>query len=128
MTSRTRRSAAALAAALGLLSPPAQAAENTPLGVADPLPGYSLTYDRDKWSDEFSVFQMSIADKFGEIKSTLAASDDPRLKPLTRLDSSWTFSAPLIHAPARLGDTVSSSAFWDQPVRMGGLQIGTLQP
>ena len=96
-------------------------------GAISPLPaGYSLTYDRDKWSDEFSVFQMSAPLPFGVADASLAASSDPRLKPLTRLDTAWSFSAPLIHLPTRLGDTVSSSAFWDQPVRMGGVQIGTL--
>jgi outer membrane usher protein FimD/PapC len=85
-----------------------------------------LSYDKDKWNDGFSVFNLAVADQFGVVSSSLAASDDPRLRPLTRLDSSWGFSAPLLHAPARLGDTISSSAFWDQPVRIGGLQIGTL--
>ena len=85
-----------------------------------------LSYDQDRWSDGFSVFNLAVADDFGTVSSSLAASDDPRLRPLTRLDTSWGFSAPLVHVPTRLGDTVSSSAFWDQPVRMGGVQIGTL--
>jgi outer membrane usher protein FimD/PapC len=85
-----------------------------------------LSYDQDRWSDGFSVFNLAVADQFGTINASLAASDDPRLRPLTRLDSWWGFSAPWVHVPTRLGDTVSSSAFWDQPVRMGGLQIGTL--
>jgi outer membrane usher protein FimD/PapC len=85
-----------------------------------------LSYDKDRWSDEFSVFNMVVADDFGVVSSSLATSDDPRLRPLTRLDSSFGFTAPLVHAPARIGDTVSSSAFWDQPVRIGGLQVGTI--
>jgi len=85
-----------------------------------------LSYDQDHWSDGFSVFNLAVADQFGTVSASLAASDDPRLRPLTRLDSSWGFSAPWVHVPTRLGDTVSSSAFWDQPIRMGGLQIGTL--
>jgi hypothetical protein len=97
------------------------------LGTPPPGP-YNLSYDHDHWSDEFSVFQMSIADQFGSFHSSMAASDDPLLRPLTRLDSSFEISAPVIHAPLRIGDTVSSSGFWDEPVRMGGLQIGTLQP
>jgi outer membrane usher protein FimD/PapC len=85
-----------------------------------------LSYDQNRWDDNYSVFNLAVADQFGTISSSLAASDDPRLRPLTRLDTSWGFGAPLLHVPARIGDTVSSSAFWDQPVRMGGLQLGTL--
>jgi outer membrane usher protein FimD/PapC len=89
---------------------------------------YSLSYDKVAWSDDFSVFQMRIADESGSFSSAVAASDDPELRPLTRLDTSLDFSAPVIQAPVRLGDAVSSSGFWDEPVRMGGLQIGTIRP
>src|ERR1700733_11558352 len=94
----------------GLASWPALcASDGSAWGAVSPLPaGYSLTYDRDKWSDEFSVFQMSAPLPFGVADASLAASSDPRLKPLTRLDTAWSFSAPLIHLPTRLGDTVSS--------------------
>jgi outer membrane usher protein len=71
---------------------------------------------------------MKIGDQSGTFGSSMAASDDPLLRPLTRLDSSVDFSAPVVQAPVRLGDTVSSSGFWDEPVRMGGLQIGTIRP
>jgi outer membrane usher protein FimD/PapC len=132
MTSGRVRSAAKLTAVLVALlaaRPALCSSDPTALGGVNPLPpGYSLTYDRDKWGDEFSVFQLTAAEPFGLINSSIAASDDPRLKPLTRLDSSLSFSAPLIHLPTRVGDTVSSSAFWDQPVRIGGVQMGTLQP
>jgi outer membrane usher protein FimD/PapC len=93
------------------------------LAADDPV---QLSYEQDRGGDGFSVFNLAVADQFGTINTSLAASDDPRLRPLTRLDSSWGFSAPWVHVPTRLGDTVSSSAFWDQPVRMGGLQVGTL--
>jgi hypothetical protein len=88
---------------------------------------YDLSYDRDKWSDDFSVFHMSVVDQLGTFRSTMAASDDPLLRPLTRLDSSFNFTAPITQTPVRLGDTVSSSGFWDEPVRIGGLQIGTIE-
>jgi outer membrane usher protein FimD/PapC len=93
------------------------------LAADDPV---QLSYEQDRGGDGFSVFNLAVADQFGTINTSLAASDDPRLRPLTRLDSSLGFSAPWVHVPTRLGDTVSSSAFWDQPVRMGGVQIGTL--
>ena len=104
------------------------AAEYPPeLDNQSPAP-YDFSYDHDHWSEEFSVFQLSIADPAGSFHSSMAASDDPLLRPLTRLDSYFDMSAPVIHTPLRIGDTVSSSGFWDDPVRMGGLQIGTLQP
>jgi outer membrane usher protein FimD/PapC len=94
-----------------------------------PLPtGYSLSYDKDQWTDEFSVFHMAVADQLGLFSSGAAASDDPRLRSLTRLDSSWSLTAPLLALPMRVGDGVSSAGFWDQPARIGGIQIGTLQP
>jgi outer membrane usher protein FimD/PapC len=89
---------------------------------------YTLSYAKDRWTDDFSVFQMHLAAPSGSFNAGIAASDDPQLHPLTRLDTSLDFSAPIIDSPARLGDAVSSSGFWDEPVRMGGLQIGTIQP
>jgi outer membrane usher protein FimD/PapC len=89
---------------------------------------YVLSYDRDKWTDEFSVFHLVVQEPFGAINSSMAASDDPRLHPLTRLDTALSFSAPLIHMPARVGDTVSSAYLGDAPVRMGGFQFGTRLP
>lgn len=100
----------------------------SPGGAAPPLGSYSLSYDKDRWTDEFSVFHMAVADQFGVVGSGFAASADPRLRPLTRLDSSWSLTAPWIGLPARLGDGVSSVDLWDQPTRVGGLQIGSFAP
>jgi len=93
----------------------------------DPAPPgpYSLSYDKDRWSDEFSVFHMEVTDPVGVVGSGFAASDDPRLHPLTRLDSAWNMPAPWLGLPLRVGDGVSTADFWDQPARIGGLQIGT---
>lgn len=105
------------------------ASDDTPLQLSGGDAGqYNLSYSKDQWSDDFSVFQMRIADQSGSLSSSVAAAAEPLLRPLTRLDTSLDFSAPLIQAPVRLGDAVSSSGFWDEPVRMGGLQIGTIRP
>jgi outer membrane usher protein len=94
-----------------------------------PLPGgYSLSYDKDRWSEDYSVFHLSVADDFGVVGSGFAASDDPRLRPLTRLDSAWSVTSPLSPYPLRIGDGVSSAGMWMQPARMGGIQIGSYQP
>lgn len=120
----------ACAVAATLLAPAfGLAADGLAPGTYDPLPaGYSLSYDKDRWTDEFSVFHMAVAQPFGVIGSGFAASDDPRLRPLTRLDSSWNLTAPVLDLPMRLGDGVSSAGFWDQPARMGGIQFGSYQP
>jgi outer membrane usher protein FimD/PapC len=134
MTSRSAGSGAKIVtAAVALMAclsgQGAVAVENNPLNAIDTSPAaYSLSFDRDKWSQGFSIFQMSVSEPLGTIASTLLATDDSRLKALTRLDTALSFSAPFLHMPTRLGDTVSSSAFWDQPVRMGGVQVGTLHP
>ena len=118
-------------AAAGLLVL-AQAAR--PSDVAQPssysqLPtGYSLSYDKDQWTEQFSVFHMAVADPMGKFDSGIAASDDPRLRSLTRLDSTWNMTTPLLSVPLRLGDSVSSAGLWAQPARMGGVQFGNYQP
>jgi len=120
--------AATLASLLGASAYAIDSAVATP-APASSLPGaYSLSYDKDKWSDEYSVFRMSVAEPIGTVGADFAASDDPRLRPLTRLNSSWAATAPWLGLPMRLGDGVSSVGFWDQPVRTGGMQIGTFQP
>lgn len=98
----------------------------SPSTYTPPAAPYSLSYDKDEWSEEFSVFHMQLTDPAGVFGSGFAASDDPRLHPLTRLDSSWSLTAPWLGLPLRVGDGVSSASFWDQQVRVGGLQIGSL--
>ena len=97
-------------------------------GFADLPGGSSLTVDANRWSQEYSVFQLAVVEPVGAFGSGFAASIDPRLKPLTRLDSSWSLTSPWNPVPVRVGDGVSSADLWQQPVRMGGIQIGTLQP
>jgi outer membrane usher protein len=97
-----------------------------PLATSTAAPGpYSLRLDQGRWAEDYSVFKMTVADGFGVIGGGFAASSDPRLKPVTRLDSSWTLTAPLAALPMRLGDSTSSSGLWGQPTRLGGVQIGT---
>ena len=125
-------SAVRLACALAVLTlaaAGARAADVVPASAYTPLPSnYSLSYDKERWTDEFSVFHMAVTDPLGTIGSGFAASDDPRLRPLTRLDTSWGLTTPWLGLPMRMGDGVSSVSLWDQPARVGGLQIGSFQP
>lgn len=127
MASATRLAGAL--AGLTLAWANARAADVLPAGTYTPLPSsYSLSYDKDRWTEEFSVFHMAVTDPLGVMSSGFAASDDPRLRPLTRLDTSWTLTTPWLGLPMRVGDGVSSVSLWDQPARVGGLQIGSFQP
>jgi outer membrane usher protein len=120
---------ACAAAGLLLASTSLAQADDPPGSGYNPLSSsYSLSHDDDRWSDAYSVFRVAVAEDFGVIGGGFAASNDPRLKPLTRLDTAWNMQAPLIPVPMRVGDGVSSAALWDQPVRMGGIQIGNFQP
>jgi len=111
------------------VSPDANASDTLAPSTYTSLPStYSLTYDQNQRTDEFSVFHMAVTDPLGVASSGFAASADPRLRPLTRLDSSWTLTAPWLGLPMRVGDGVSSAGFWDQPARVGGIQVGSFQP
>jgi outer membrane usher protein len=58
-----------------------------------------------------------------EVQSTFAASLDPSIETVTRLESSYTRS--LGNQQVRVGDAVSSSGMWSNSVRYGGVQFGT---
>jgi outer membrane usher protein len=119
----------ACAAAGLLLTASMTRAADLPVDGYDPLSAnYSFILDKDHGSDDYSVFHFAVAEEFGVVSGGFAASDDPRLKPLTRLDSAWNLSAPLISLPMRIGDGVSSADLWSQPARLGGVQIGNYQP
>jgi hypothetical protein len=122
----TERVACALAGLLLASTSPA-VADDMPVMGYSPLPAnYALWVDKDHWSDGYSVFHLTVAEDFGEVAGGFAAADDPRLKPLTRLDSAWTVESALLPFALRIGDSVSSAGMWSQPARMGGLQIGTM--
>lgn len=105
----------------------ALSATSTLPSAVNTLPdAYSLSMDPSNWSDTYSVFHLAVAEPFGQLGSAFAVSDDPHLKPLTRLDTSLSTTAPGSALPLRLGDGISSVGFWNQPARMGGVQIGTL--
>jgi outer membrane usher protein FimD/PapC len=127
MASATRLACAL--AGLSFAAHPARAADVFAPSIYTPVPSsYSLSYDQDSGGEAFSVLHMSVTNQFGMFSGGFAASDDPRLRPLTRLDSSWNLTAPMVGLPLRLGDAVSSAGFWDQPARVGGIQIGSFQP
>jgi outer membrane usher protein len=58
-----------------------------------------------------------------EVDNSFTASLDPTVETLTRLESSYT--QDLGTQRLRVGDAVSTSATWSNPVRYGGMQFGT---
>lgn len=88
-------------------------------------PDYVISYERDARSNRYTVFDTSIAHDVGVTTTSFAASADPHLASLTRLESSWSWQLPDSGAKLRLGDGVSSPGTWGQAVRFGGVQIGT---
>src|SRR5688500_17334712 len=56
---------------------------------------------------------------------SFAASIDPTVERVTRLESRYTVNISEAEEQLRIGDTVSSAGFWGSTVRYGGLQFGT---
>jgi outer membrane usher protein FimD/PapC len=56
---------------------------------------------------------------------SFAASLDPKVDTLTRLESTYTLKLSENAEQVRIGDTVSSAGYWGSAVRYGGVQFGT---
>ncbi len=56
---------------------------------------------------------------------SFAASLDPTVERVTRLESRYTLKLPDAQEQIRVGDTVSSAGSWGSTVRYGGIQFGT---
>lgn len=56
---------------------------------------------------------------------SFAASIDPNVETLTRLESSYTVTLAEDEERLRIGDTVSAAGSWGSTVRYGGVQFGT---
>lgn len=88
---------------------------------------YDFLQHREAASTEYSIFDTSFDQGGGTINSTVAASTNDRLQPLTRLETAWSGTAPFTSIAMRLGDSVSHPSTWSQAVRFGGVQIGSLR-
>ena len=73
----------------------------------------------------YSAIEARVQNNTSEAESTFAASLDPNVETLTRLNSSFTHALNDQNA-LRLGDTVSTTGMWGNAVRYGGLQFGTV--
>lgn len=86
---------------------------------------YALSYERDARFNQYTVFNASVAHQVGTTTTSFAASADPRLGPLTRLESAWSWGVPDSRAQLRLGDAISNPGTWSHAVRFGGVQFST---
>jgi outer membrane usher protein len=79
-----------------------------------------------KLTPEQSSFNARVLSDAVKVEHSFAASLDPTLEPLTRLESAYTQQLGSDSAQRiRVGDTVSSAGMWGSTVRYGGMQFGT---
>jgi outer membrane usher protein len=93
--------------------------------VTPPSELQAVQVDAKKISFKHSSFTAQVASDAGSVNQTFAASLDPTLNTLTRLESSFTQSFGSGAEKLRVGDTVSSVGMWGSSVRFGGMQLGT---
>lgn len=79
-----------------------------------------------KLTPEYSSFNARVVSDAGNVEHSFAASLDPNVETLTRLQSAYTQQIGGDDAQHVLvGDTVSTSGMWGSSVRYGGMQFGT---
>lgn len=79
-----------------------------------------------KLTPEYSSFNTRVLSDVGKVEHSFAASLDPDVEPLTRLQSTYTQRIGSdSQQRIRIGDTVSTSGMWGSTVRYGGMQFGT---
>jgi outer membrane usher protein FimD/PapC len=78
-----------------------------------------------KLSPEYSSFNARVLSDAGNVEHSFAASLDPNIETLTRLQSAYTLQVGADNQRVRVGDTVSTAGMWGSTVRYGGMQFGT---
>lgn len=78
----------------------------------------------DSLSPKYSSFNARVLSDAASVHHTFVASLDPQMRPLTRLESSYTRTIGEGER-LRVGDAVSSVGMWGTAVRYGGMQFGT---
>jgi outer membrane usher protein len=86
--------------------------------VSEPKP---VAVKADKLTPEYSSFNTRVSSETGAVDHAFAASLDPEVETLTRLESSFSQDG------MRVGDAVSSAGMWGRSVRYGGVQLGNYE-
>jgi outer membrane usher protein len=92
------------------------ACANTPADEPKPL-----AVKAEKFSPQYSSFDTRVQSESVAVDHAFAASLDPDVETLTRLESSYT------QDDVRVGDAVSSAGMWGRSVRYGGVQLGNYE-
>jgi outer membrane usher protein len=80
----------------------------------------------DKLTPEHSSFNARVLSDAVKVEHSFTASLDPKIEPLTRLESAYTQQIGSDSAQhIRVGDTISTAGMWGSTVRYGGMQFGT---
>jgi outer membrane usher protein FimD/PapC len=79
-----------------------------------------------KLTPEHSSFNARVLSDAVKVEHSFTASLDPKVEPLTRLESAYTQQIGSDSGQrVRVGDTVSTAGMWGSAVRYGGMQFGT---
>ena len=79
-----------------------------------------------KLTPEHSSFNARVFSDAVKVEHSFTASLDPKVEPLTRLESAYTQQIGSDSGQRiRVGDTVSTAGMWGSSVRYGGMQFGT---
>jgi len=79
-----------------------------------------------KLTPEHSSFNARVLSDAVKVEHSFTASLDPKVEPLTRLESAYTQQIGSDSGQRiRVGDTVSTAGMWGSSVRYGGMQFGT---
>jgi outer membrane usher protein FimD/PapC len=108
---------------LQLLLPVALSACVAPRSSVEPE---TVAVRADKLTPEHSSFTARVLNDAVKVEHSFAASLDPNVEPVTRLESAYTQQIGSDSAQhIRVGDTVSTAGMWGSTVRYGGMQFGT---
>ena len=101
---------------------------DAPMAISRSIPAayidYDLTFTHDSRTTAFSALvDAGISGSWGVLGTSALAGTGKT--PDVRLESAYTLDFPERRMRLVVGDTLSRGATWSQPVRFGGLRIGT---
>jgi outer membrane usher protein FimD/PapC len=95
-------------------------------GAAPPVEREAVAVKADTLTPEYSSFNARVLSEAGAVEHSFAASLDPTVETVTRLESAYTHQVGSDEQQRlRVGDTISSAGMWGSSVRYAGMQFGT---
>lgn len=101
---------------------------DAPVAISNSIPAayidYDLTFTHDSRTTAFSALvDAGVSGSWGVLGTSALAGTGKT--PDVRLESAYTLDFPERRMRLVIGDTLSRGATWSQPVRFGGIRIGT---